>query len=100
MESNTAYKIILQQNNFDTAKRISEIIGFRTDTKVSKSSKSSQTFSMTKNNDQGSISSSQEGIYLVTPQDILNLNKNHCLIIVQGFSANVILADIAWWFKQ
>lgn len=100
LESNTAYKIILQQNNFDTAKRISEIIGFRTDTKVSKSSKSSQTFSMTKNNDRGSISSSQEGIYLVTPQDILNLNKNHCLIIVQGFSANVILADIAWWFKQ
>ena len=94
LEANTAYKIILQQNNFDTAKRISEIIGFKTDTRISKSSKESKT---TISHD--SISKSQEGIYLVTPQDILNLNKNQCLIIVQGFAASIILADIAWWFK-
>lgn len=98
LESNTAYKIILQQNNFDTAKRISELIGFKTDTKISKSSKSSKTISIAKNTDQGSISSSQEGLYLITPQDILNLEKNKCLVIVQGFAANVILADIAFYF--
>jgi len=94
LESNTAYKIILQQNNFDTAKGISELIGARTDAKISKSSKESK-----KMNDRDSFSVSQEGIPLISPQDILNLNKNRCLIVVQGYAANVILADIAWYFK-
>jgi type IV secretion system protein VirD4 len=99
LESNTAYKIVLQQNSFDTAKRISEIIGYKTDTKLSKSSKDSSISIISQGNNTGSISTSQEGLYLVTPQDILNLNKNQCLLIVQGFSANVVLADIAWWFR-
>lgn len=99
LESNTAYKIVLQQNNFDTAKRISEIIGYKTDTKLSKSSKDSSKSIISQGGSAGSISTSQEGLYLVTPQDILNLNKNQCLLIVQGFSANVVLADIAWWFR-
>ena len=94
LESNTAYKIILQQNNYDTAKGISELIGTRTDARISKSSKESK-----KMTDRDSFSVSQEGIPLISPQDILNLNKNRCLIVVQGYAANVILADIAWYFK-
>lgn len=98
LESNTAYKIILQQNNFDTARRISEIIGHKTDARVSKSSKEAK--ASTTNSNQDSISVSDEAIHLITPQDILNLNPNQCLIIVQGFAATPILADICWWFKN
>lgn len=94
LEANTAYKVILQQNNYDTAKRISDIIGSKTDDRISRSTKEAKSAN---NND--SISVSQEGINLVSPQKILNLHRDQCLIVVQGFAANVILADIAWWFK-
>lgn len=97
LESNCAYKIVLKQNNFLTAERIAKIIGFKTEERISVSKKEPSLISNTQNQD--SVSTSQEGIYLVTPQDILNLDENQCLIIVQGFAATPILADIAWYFK-
>jgi len=99
LESNCAYKIILKQNNFLTADRIAKIIGFKTDIRTSRSKKDSNIILSSQNNSD-STSTSEEGIYLVTPQDILNLNENQCLIIVQGFAATPILADICWWFKN
>lgn len=100
LESNCAYKIILKQNNFMTAERISKIIGAKTDIKTSRSKKEANIISNSKNNSTNSISTSQEGIPLVTPQDILNLHEDQCLIIVQGFAATPILANIAWFFKM
>ena len=97
LESNCAYKIIMKQNNFLTAEKIAKIIGFKTDTRTSTSKRDKAS---PHHNEGKSISKSEEGIYLVTPQDILNLDKNQCLIIVQGFAATPILADIAWWFKD
>lgn len=92
LETNSAYKVVFQQNNFDTAKRISDLIGHKTDIRLSKSEGEQRKGGT-------STSSSNEAIPLVTPQDILNLDKNKCLIITQGYTANVILADIAWHFK-
>lgn len=97
LESNCAYKVILKQNNFMTAERISKIIGLKTEIKTSKSQKEAGIISK---NNHDSVSTSQEGISLVTPQDILNLNQNQCLIISQGFAASPILADICWWWKN
>lgn len=98
LESNCAYKIIMKQNNFLTAEKIAKIIGFKTDVRTSTSTKDKVSLSP-RQSEGKSVSKSEEGIYLVTPQDILNLDKNQCLIIVQGFAATPILADIAWWFK-
>ena len=98
LESNCAYKIILKQNNYLTAEKISKIIGHKTDIKISKSRKDKKL--VNKGNDSDSTSTSQEAIFLVTPQDILNLNENQCLIISQGFAASPILADICWWWKN
>ena len=100
LESNCAYKVILKQNNYMTAERISKIIGSKTDIRASRSTKEANLITTNQNNSPDSISTSQEGISLVTPQDILNLNENQCLIIVQGFAATPILADIAWFFKN
>ncbi|MDD2840005.1 MAG: type IV secretory system conjugative DNA transfer family protein [Rickettsiales bacterium] len=91
--ANTAYKIILCQNDIKTATAISDIIGNKTENRISKSS-SNNKFKKDK-----SISESQEGIKLVTPQDILNLEKDKCLILVQRYCAQVIKADIPWYFK-
>ena len=88
----------MKQNNFLTAEKIAKIIGFKTDVRTSTSTKDKVSLSP-RQSEGKSVSKSEEGIYLVTPQDILNLDKNQCLIIVQGFAATPILADIAWWFK-
>jgi type IV secretion system protein VirD4 len=90
LESNTSYKIILKQNNLMTAQRFSDLIGNKTDIRTSKSEGQKHT----------SKSSSEEGIKLVSPQDILNLHNNQCLVMVQGNFAKVIKADICWYFKD
>ena len=90
LESNTAYKVILKQNNYKTACEISQTIGNKTETRESES----------KQKGGKSVSKSEEGISLVTAQDIMNLDKDKCLILVEGFSANPILANIPWYYKN
>ena len=98
LSSNCAYKILFKQNSLNTAKIISETIGNKTDYRVSKSEKELDLLTTNKNMSD-SLSVSQEGLALVTAQDILNLPKNKCLIITQGFAARPVLANIAWYFK-
>ena len=93
LEANTAYKIILKQNNFKTAKAFSELIGNKTQSRTSQST--NQKLLQSSSN---SISKSWEGINLVSPQDILNLEQDKCLILAQGNYAKVIKADIPWYF--
>jgi type IV secretion system protein VirD4 len=95
LEANTAYKIILQQNNLETARRISDLIGNKTEIRTSKSEQEEGLKGA-----KSSYSSSYESIPLVTPQDILNLKKNECITVVQGFAANVIFAKIPWYFQN
>jgi len=93
LEANTAYKVILQQNNLETARRISDIIGTKTEIRASKSEQQDDVKA------KKSFSTSYESVPLITPQDILNLDKDECVVVVQGFAANVILAKIPWYFK-
>lgn len=90
LEANTAYKIILAQNNFETAKHISQMIGNKTETRSSESENKG------KGNKSKSISKSDEGISLVTAQDIMNLDRNECLILTQRNYAKVINPYISW----
>ena len=100
-ETNCAYKIIFKQNNLSTAERLSKLIGNKTQTRRSKSSSKSQNqrnFLIGNNSD--SVSTSNEGIALVTPQDILSLKDRHYLILVQGHVSRPILSNAAFWFED
>jgi len=98
LDSNCAYKIILKQNNYLTAEKISKLIGNKT--VFRKSDSTSLSFQERKTNKSTSKSLSHEGIPLVTPQDILNMKNKTCLIIVQGYAGKPIKAEIPYWFKN
>lgn len=102
-DSNCAYKIVLTQNSFKTADNISKLIGNKTTIRSSENrGNSSQTGIEVKiqGNRSSSQSISQEGIALVSAQDVLNLQKGKCLIIVQGHASNPIIADNPFWFED
>ena len=109
-ESNCAYKIIFKQNNFETASKISKLIGNKTDQKVSTSKNNNEANYGSKmpslenifkqNKESNSTSTSKEGIALITPQDILNLDSNNSLLIIQGHASKPILTKNAFWFKE
>jgi len=101
-DSNCAYKVIFKQNNYFTAERLSKLIGNKTVERVSNSKgKSMKGSTITAGNSSNkSESTSQEGLALVTPQDILNLEDGKCLIITQGFASKPVLADIIKWWRE
>lgn len=93
MISNTDFKTILQQNSESTAETLSKLVGDQTRERVSESK--SKLLSK-----DGNKSVSQEGHKLITPQYLLNLDKNKVLVLLKGHHATPILADIPWWFKD
>tara|TARA_R110000868_G_scaffold190862_1_gene434705 strand:+ start:4789 stop:5856 length:1068 start_codon:yes stop_codon:yes gene_type:complete len=93
----TPYKLIYQQSDTSTAKDIAESIGQSTDKRQS-TSKSNNQKDILKTNK--SISTSAEGIQLVTTQDILNLKEGECIILGQGYMRNPIQAQIPYYFKN
>jgi Tfp pilus assembly pilus retraction ATPase PilT len=103
-ESNCAYKIIFKQNNFQTAQSISKTIGNQTIDKVSVnkgiSHQNNLKPSFNNSNSSKSQSFNKEGLALITEQDILNLSKSQCLILVQGHAGKPILGNNALWFKE
>lgn len=74
--STTAAKIILRQNDPDTAKRFSDMMGYKMKIKTDKD---------------GKESTSEELLY--TPMDIMKLDKKKQLVIFQGFYNRPIEAD-------
>lgn len=95
IDGTTALKIILPQNNFNTAKRTSEAIGKKTEIKESLSKQKNQKFLEHKE----SISKSEEGLYLLTPQDLMDMKFGNCIIQYQFFGAKPIKAKLALNFK-
>lgn len=92
--STCSYKVIFRQGEYDTAKTVSELIGKYTSEKRSTSHDTKTPLS-----NRSSESLSDEGLLLVSPQDILNLEKDKCLIIAQGFSRLPFKAGVAFWYK-
>ena len=102
-ETNCAYKIVFRQNNYTTAERISKLIGNRTTTRISTSRNQSNKGDLKislQNSSGKSKSTSSEGISLITPQDILNLHSDNCLLLVQGHAGKPILARSPMWFQE
>jgi len=95
-ESTCSIKIIFRQNNQKAAKRISESIGNKTVERVSQSADKSKAVT----GGRKSESVSEEGIPLFSAQDVMNLDKDKCLVLVQGHYARPIYADVFYWFKD
>lgn len=90
METTTAYKVIFQQNNYDTAERISRSIGDKTQKRQSQS------------RSRGGVSKSisEEAARLIRAQEITGMNNNTCLVLSQGFMSRPVKAKICYWFKD
>lgn len=95
IESNCGYKVILRQTDRDYAKRISEAIGNRTVDRKSSSAEAGKIMAGRK-----SESTSEEGIPLISDQDILNQPVDQCLVLAVGHYARPITAKIPYWFKN
>ncbi len=98
-DSNCAYKIVFRQNNLSTAERISKTVGNRTVKRKSSSSSYKNDMQLSFNSSK-SVSTSDEAIALVSPQDILSLDQNQILVLVQGYLDKPILAASPLWFKE
>lgn len=90
METTTAYKVVFQQNNFDTAERVSRLIGDKTQIRNSES----------KSKGGISKSKSEEAARLIRAQEITALDNKHCLVLSQGFLNRPIKAKICYWFED
>ena len=99
-DTNCAYKVVFQQNNLQTAEKISKLIGNKTERRRSQS-KSRNSKLLDSNASMGeSDSVSDEGVALVTSQDILSMKQDTCLILSQGYLAFPIKAKIAYYFDK
>lgn len=97
IESNTAYKIILAQNNYQTAKSISDLIGQTTRNRKSETVSYNTKQPMNKSK---SYSTSKEGALLITPQDIMNLSHGKGLLLVQSHFMSPITITLPFYFNE
>ena len=90
IDGTCAYCVCYPQNNGETAKRMSEKIGNTTRKRESRSLGGKDPF--------GSRSISDEGVALVTQQDLLTMEAWTSIILVQNFFGLPIKAKaIKWW---
>ena len=91
LETNTEYKVILRQNNRETAEAISKLIGKRTEDRKTVNKNPGK---------EDSKSISEEGVSLVSEQDILALKSDECIIIVGGSASIPIKAKVPFLISQ
>ncbi|TKW61159.1 MAG: type IV secretory system conjugative DNA transfer family protein [Blastochloris viridis] len=92
--STCAYKVIFRQNDLKTAKDISDTIGNFTTTKLSTSRSAKGVLKTDK-----STSESEEGLALVSAQEILNLSKEESIVIGQGELMHPLKVQNGFWFN-
>lgn len=92
--TNTAFKVVLTQNNFSTAKLISDTIGNQTRKRESKSMRNGSFFGGS------SKTESLEGAPLVRPEEILSLPFGRQLVLVQSYGDRPVLAKSAFFWKE
>ena len=92
IDATCAFLIIYPQTNMDAAKRISEKIGNTTRQKESRSFSGKDPF--------GSRSVSDEGVPLVTHQDLLTMDAWSSIILAQNFFSCPIKAKAIQWWKE
>jgi type IV secretion system protein VirD4 len=95
LDATTAYKILLTQNEYQTAKAYSDSIGQYTRIKKGKSSSTNADL-------KGSSSTSQniEGAPLVRPEDLMSMPSDQAIVIFQSSRKTPIKITPAYWFKN
>ena len=91
--STTAHKVVFTQNNYNTMRRISELIGKQTKTKTTETRQKNQLFADKSNQ------ISEEGQALILPQDVGSLKDNEVIIITQGYNTQPIKAKTAKYYE-
>jgi type IV secretion system protein VirD4 len=97
LESNTGYKIVLSQNNADTAKSIAEQIGYATRLKESDSV---STHTKDVINKGRSKNITREAYLLMSHQDIMNMEKGEGVVLVQHHFRHPIKITLPFYFKE
>jgi type IV secretion system protein VirD4 len=91
--SNTAYKVILRQNNRQTAEYISKLIGNITINKT--------TINKDKNNKIQSTSNYEQEKPIISSQELMSLDSSTSILIVQsGGSFGTIKCEVPYYFKN
>lgn len=93
--STCAYKVIFRQNEAKSAKDISDTIGNYTTTKIS-TSRSAKGMLRTER----STSEAEEGLALVSSQEILNLGEDESILLGQGQLRHPLKLENAFWYKH
>ncbi|MCE2964306.1 MAG: type IV secretory system conjugative DNA transfer family protein [Alphaproteobacteria bacterium] len=96
--STTAAKVILPQNNEQTAKRFSEMVGQRTVETASRSrtvgvSKETNPFA-------ANVQRSLQGQPLLRPEDFMTIPKGKHYVLFQGYLSRPILCDTPAYYKH
>lgn len=95
IDGTAEYHVIFQQSNAATAEAYSKKIGTTTRTKVSKSRASGLKASAG-----GSQSENQEGVPLLLPQEITDLDETDAIILRKGHFTRPIFAKQARWYMD
>ena len=92
LETTTAYKVVFTQNNKDTQKAISNMIGNTTKRRKS----------INKDIDGKSTGTSHslENVPLITPEEIGSIDNKTAIIIAQGYTNRPIKAQICKWYEN
>ncbi len=91
--SNTAYKVILRQNNRQTAEYISKLIGNITINKT--------TINKDRHNKIQSTSSYEQEKPIISSQELMSLDSSNSILIVQsGGNFGVVKCKVPYYFKS
>jgi type IV secretion system protein VirD4 len=85
---NMAYKCLFTQNDFTSAKLISDLVGNLTRDRASETVRGINDVSEGR---------SEEGYAALPPQEVLNLKKGYVIIVQQGAAATPLVAKAAFW---
>lgn len=92
LKDTCAYRIILPQNNEQTAKEIAEAIGDET--------RKRQSESRTRGDTRRSETTSEEGHKLIRSQQLLSMKAEECIILAQNHFQTPIRAKQCRWYKD
>jgi type IV secretion system protein VirD4 len=95
LDATTAYKILLTQNEYSTAKAYSDSIGQYTRVKKGRSSSLNDGL-------KGSSSTSRnvEGAPLIRPEDLMSMPSDQAIVIFQSSRKTPIKVKPAYWFEN
>ncbi|GIL40080.1 type IV secretory system conjugative DNA transfer family protein [Roseiterribacter gracilis] len=101
LQTSCAFTVVFNQNNYDTAKTLSDRVGQYTYVKLSTSDRERGTGSAAQLT-QSSVhrSRSFEAAPLLKPQDLMSIPHGLHYVLVQGFNDRPVQVRTPWWFRD